>query len=257
MKQRKLLLLLTLFIGVSIFTSCSDDDEDNNKKTQLITFNLTEKESEFKTEEGEKQEVGSYPNYTLYKSSFNDSKNLITFSHYYTSEFGFAGGFTYTNKTDTKTPDYTNLSAITAKGKSGDTYLTGTTGKNAEITIDNTDYAFKEVWVTNTAYAYLVIKEGSKGTSSMPGKDFVEGDYFKLIVTGSTEDGKKVGSLDFYLADYRDGKKEIVNEWKRLDLSPLREATKITFTMDGTDKNEYGLVTPQYFCLDALTLIEK
>lgn len=255
MKQKNLLLLLTLFIGMSTFTSCSDDEDENkDKKTQVITFNLTEQESEFKTDKGEKQEVGSFPNYTLYKSSFSDSKNLVTFTHYYTSESGFAGGFTYTNKTDTKTPAYTNISAITAKGKSGSTYLTSTTGQKTKITIDDPAYAFKEVWITNSTYAYLAIKEGS---ASMPVKDFEEGDYFKLIVTGYTADEKKIGSLDFYLADYRDKKTEIVNTWKRFDLEALKNAAYIEFTMDGTDKSGEYLNTPQYFCMDALTLMEK
>ena len=42
-------------------------------------------------------------------------KNELEFTHSYTPESGFAGGFTYTNKTDITTPGYTNLSAITGK----------------------------------------------------------------------------------------------------------------------------------------------
>ncbi len=256
MKQKNLLLLVVLFIGISTFTSCSDDDEDKNKKIEVITFNLTEKESEFKTDKGDKFGE-SYPGYTLHQYAFNDSKNRVSFSHYYTPETGFAGGFTYTNKTNTKNPNYTNLSAITAKGKSGSTYLTGSTGQETKITINNPEYAFKEMWVTNAAYAYLVIKDGSESGASILGKDFVDGDYFKLIVTGYTAKKEKIGSIDFYLADYRNGKKELVNEWKRIDLGSFKEAEYIEFTMDGTDKNDYGLITPQYFCLDAITLIEK
>lgn len=258
MKQKNLLLLFTLFLGLSIFTSCSDDDEN----ILVITFNgaLKEAESEFKTDKGELDKDHSFPSYNLYHTTFSDAKDLLTLTHSYTPEYGFAGGFTYTNKTDVTTPGSTNISAITGKGKYGETYLTAATGQKTAITLQNPkNYSFKEIWVTNATYAYLAMKEGKDNNE---GKDsfvnqFKEGDYFKLIITGYDAKGQKIGSQDFYLADYRDKKTEIINEWKQIDLSAFHNATHLEFTIDGTDKGDHGLNTPKYFCVDGITLIEK
>ena len=261
MKQKNLLLLFTLFLGLSIFTSCSDDDEKtilNDKKIITITFNdiLKEANSEFKTDKGKLDEKNSSDNYNLYHTTFSDAKDLLTLTHSYTTEYGFAGGFTYTNKTDVSTPGFTNISAITGKGKFGETYLTAATGQKTTITLQNPEnYSFKEIWVTNATYAYLAIKDGNDGFGGA--RKFKEGDYFKLIMTGYDSTNKKIGSQDFYLADYRDKKTEVINEWKQIDLSAFHNATYIEFTMDGTDKGDFGLNTPQYFCVDGITLIEK
>lgn len=88
---------LSLFLLVSVFAfcGCSDDDE---KMEVVISFEnqLTEAESEFKTDLGEKGEV-------YFKYEISDPQKMIQLSHYY-GDWGFGGGFTYTNKTDVKTP---------------------------------------------------------------------------------------------------------------------------------------------------------
>ena len=37
----------------------------------------------------------------------------------------------------------------------------------------------------------------------------------------------------------------------------LQNAVKVKFIPDSSDKNEYGIKTAAYFCLDGITLIEK
>ena len=37
----------------------------------------------------------------------------------------------------------------------------------------------------------------------------------------------------------------------------LKNAVKVKFIPDSSDKNEYGMNTASYFCLDGITLIEK
>ncbi len=251
MKQKKLFLLVTLFLSISFLSSCSSDDET----IRIINFNkqLTASESEFKTDKGVKDEENSWPNYTLYHYTFKSQKNELEFTHSYTPESGFAGGFTYTNKTDITTSGYTNLSAITGKGKLGDTYLTASVGQPTKITINNPDkYSFNEMWITNATYAYLAIKEGY-GVATQ----FKEGDWFKVIITGYDSENKKMGNIDFYLADYRNGKTDILKEWMRIDLGSLREANYLVFSMDSSDKGDWGINTPTYFCADAISLIEK
>ena len=66
-----------------------------------------------------------------------------------------------------------------------------------------------------------------------------------------------MGNIDFYLADYRNGKTDILKEWMRIDLGSLREANYLVFSMDSSDKGDWGINTPTYFCADAISLIEK
>lgn len=246
MKKISLLFLLAVTFA---FAGCNNDDDKND---YVVGFEnrLTELESEFKTTEG--TPVGEWG---YYKSQFTDTYASLSFSHYY-AELGFGGGFTYTNKTDVTTAGFSNISAITGKGKFGKVYLTGSIGNPATITNMNPEqYAFKGTWITNTTYAYLAIKDGNDGFNGL--NKFKNGDWFKLTAVGYSLDNQKIGSVDFYLADFRDGKTKIVNEWEWFDLGTLSTASYITFEMSSTDNGDYGMNTPTYFCLDGITLIEN
>ena len=115
---------------------------------------------------------------------------------------------------------------------------------------------------TNTTYDYLAIKDGNDGAGDY---SIIKGpfsnkdnDWLKLTATGYKADGSKIGSIDFYLADFRNNKQEIVNTWQWFDWSGIKEADYITFEMSSTDNNDNGQMnTPSYFCLDGITLIEK
>ena len=75
---------------------------------------------------------------------------------------------------------------------------------------------------------------------------FTIGDYYKIIATG--DNGKTV---EFYLVDYRNSAERIVvDTWEWFDLTSLGKVKKITFTVDGSRKNDWGTTIPTYFCLD-------
>ena len=99
-------------------------------------------------------------------------------------------------------------------------------------------------YVTNTAYAAAVIKNGNDYARA-----FKDGDYFKLTFTGYLA-GVKLGSVDFYLADFRNGKSLIVKEWTYVELVELTIVDEIRCTLESTDKGDFGMNTPAYFCLD-------
>ena len=46
---------------------------------------------------------------------------------------------------------------------------------------------------------------------------------------------------------------EYLMDWTWCDLSSLGTIDALTFVLDGSQYNEYGLSTPTYFCLDDLT----
>lgn len=102
-------------------------------------------------------------------------------------------------------------------------------------------YKPEYVYVNNTAYAYQSMLYGDSYA-----KKFDADDYFVLKIIGRTEKGEETGHVDFYLA--KDGK--IVNEWTKVDLTPLGAVSYIDFVMDTSDKSKYGMNTPTYFCID-------
>ena len=249
MKKLSLFMLLSLFV----FCACNNDDV---KQEIVVDYNnkLTEPESTFATDKGEIDPTNPYG---MYKYALTDAGNNIEINHFY-SDWGFGGGFTYTNTTDLTTPGYANMSAITGKGKVGVTYLTSktdayTTAQITNLKADN--FVFSGAWVTNTTYAYLAIKDGNDGYLNQT--QFKENDWFKLTAIGYTSDNKVINKVDFYLADYRNNKKEVINNWQWFDWSAIRDAAYIQFEMSSSDNGEYGMKTPAYFSMDAITLIEK
>ena len=77
---------------------------------------------------------------------------------------------------------------------------------------------------------------------------FGQGDYLKLTITA--DNGK---TLDYYLADYRaenEADRYYVKAWEWVDLRELGTVKNLSFTFDGTKKNDYGLTTAAYFCMD-------
>lgn len=78
-----------------------------------------------------------------------------------------------------------------------------------------------------------------------------------MTAIGYQANGSEIGKVDFYLADYRDGKTKVVNTWEWFDWSSIEDADYIQITLSSTDNNDYGMATPSYFCLDGITLIEN
>ena len=242
MKKIFSLLMLT----VVVFCGCSNDDEPTVTVTEkVISFNglLQSAESEYVgPKEGELPEGVYY-----YASEFQDPTQTATFTHYVPATGNyFGGGFTYTNKTDVTTMDYTNSSAITGKGFNGNTYLVcnaDSYSRSAIIKFNNA-VSLKGAYFTNSTYAYLVMRDGNDY-----GKKFTASDWYKIIITGQKA-GTKVASLDVYLA--KDGK--IINEWTWQDLSSLGSVDELTFAFESTDNGQFGINTPTYFCMDALTI---
>ena len=62
-----------------------------------------------------------------------------------------------------------------------------------------------------------------------------------------------MGSVDYYLEDFRDGKSFIEESWAYVDLSSLgRCVNKVEISFSGTDIGEYGLNTPTYCVIDEI-----
>lgn len=246
MKKLSFSFLSLLLFAAFAVTGCNDDD----KATIVLSFEgkLTEEETEFRSESTDK--VGDY-----FVDSFTDNDKTILFPHsyaYWGKERSFSQ-FTYTNKTDTSTVNC--IAAITEKGKVGRTYLCVYADElsPAQFTINVSDVCvMKGAWVTNCAWAYKSMIAGDAFA-----KKFEKGDWFMLTAIGYSAKDVETGRAEIYLANYKSDGDKPVNEWMWFDMRSLRNAVKVKFVLDSKDKNEWGMNTPAYFCMDGITLEEK
>ena len=118
---------------------------------------------------------------------------------------------------------------------------------------DGQEHTVTGFYVTNNLWAYQSIMEGDYSSTPFGGTTGDDPDWFKLTATGKNASGQTIGTLDFYLADYRFANNEedyVVDTWEWFDLSPLGAVHTISFELSSTKNNDYGMLTPAYFCID-------
>lgn len=172
-------------------------------------------------------------------------------------------GFACSSQKDTLTFGYKNLYSCTAGSGASNTAKFGLIHNSATMVCDsillgtNTllsnpygNYSIKSMMVTNSTYAYLSMKNGT--TIS---KKFAADDWFKLIITGYLKN-VQTGQVDYYLADFRNGKTFLSNTWNKVDVSALGQVDKVVFTFDSSDKSGSIINTPLYACIDYIELTQ-
>jgi hypothetical protein len=208
------------------------------------------------------QSVAKFDDLTLAPESFWNGSDLsgsfkssgITFYNSYNKDWQSWIGFAYSSKTDVTTAGYNNqYSAITGSGYAGSSnYAVCYPAPSAEIGFDVTTKA-TGFYVTNSTYAYLSMKNGDQFAKKFGGETGNDPDYFRLMIEALNADGKAVDTVYFYLADFRfadNSKDYILNKWTWVDLSQLKEASKLRFSLSSSD-NSFGYMnTPGYFCMD-------
>lgn len=139
----------------------------------------------------------------------------------------------------------------------GDYVYEGVTYRSSDVKFDGT-YSPKHVYICNTASVVKSLKEGDNYARA-----FKAGDYFTLTFKALDAQGKEIKGQEvtYYLADFRDGKTFINENWEKVDLTALGECNGITFSMETTDKvtydgTTYYANTPTYFALDGLTVAQ-
>lgn len=120
---------------------------------------------------------------------------------------------------------------------------------------------FNSVWVCNTTYGYKVMQNGNEFTNgSLQSKN----GWFKVIFIALDDKGKQIEGkrVEYYLANFDASKKgesglegKIREGWSQVDLSALGDnVSAIAVNFEGSDKNQYGLVTPAYVAIDDLSV---
>lgn len=169
---------------------------------------------------------------------------------FYSEEYG---GCSYSKLTDKETPGPGNQFSV---------YGDGGANKSQQFAVVNVGYnepahfkfgdgqtkTFRNVMVTNNTYAVLSMQNGDSYA-----KKFENGDWFKVIFTGYDAAGEETGKVEFYLADFREGKTYICTTWTEVNLESLDRVNKVTVTFESTDNGQYGMNTPAFVCMDNLT----
>lgn len=243
--MRKLRLpLVALFAAAIAFTSC-EDNGDGHKDPGGDKYTVVDIDFQDITLPTAGYELKA-------DNAYNAGGFAFSYSYEYIAEWDWISwsGFVVSNNKDKTTAGATNQFSVYGNGGAdGSTQfaLVYVSGEGVtEMTYGNSALAeIDYIYVNNSTYAALSIKNGD--TMATP---FGEDDYFKLTVTGYNTTGTKTGSVDFYLADYRDGKTFICEAWTKIDLQPLGSVNKVRFELETTKKNTDGPLTPSYFCLD-------
>jgi len=234
--MKKLNFYLLAIIAGSIFTFSSCEKEKEvfvEKEVQRISFESVElDESGF---------LNDFPD-GLFLSD-------VDFYNYFDNEWLSWEGFAISKKTDRVTPGYDNQYSVyaTSGANGSEKFAVAFAGFNQTTNcrfIGNQEFQFKSLMINNSTYAALEIKNGGLG------KKFADGDWFKIIITGVNAAGKETGSVEFYLADFRNGKSYICQEWTEVNLKSLGKVNKLEFTFESTDNGDWGMNTPGYACID-------
>ena len=173
------------------------------------------------------------------------------FENTYMPEYNYWSEFAYSNRTTTDFvqmyPDQFNNAV--GNGYAGSENYVVAYPYNGSIHVLNKQAdVIDGFYVTNEAWTVDAILNGDGMTPGV----FHKGDYLRVVVTGNHLDGT-TSDLTYYLADYRDEddtEHYYLDTWQWVDLRSLGEVNSISFKLEGSRSNQYGLTTPTYFCLD-------
>lgn len=195
--------------------------------------------------------------------------DFFNFSNEYNEEFDSWTGWAVSTMRDSTTEGFTNqYSAITGSGADdSDTYMVSYQFAEDQVALDNCCFLlggpdYTGISVTNATYPYLSMKNGDAFAKKFGGASGDDPDFLLLTIKGhnnfftSGDDlGPAVDSVEVYLADFRfedNSLDYILDEWLYVDLTPLRDAPTLSFTLASSDVGMFGVNTPTYFCIDNL-----
>ena len=173
------------------------------------------------------------------------------------TQYGYWGGFTASNRTDLNQSGLdAQYTAAAGCGYDGSTQyaVAYTMGVQTDVyAADGQSHTVTGCYVTNNLWTYQDILQGGYGELPYGGTTGNDPDWFKVTATGKNASGQVVGTLDFYLADYRFSNNVddyVLNTWEWFDLSPLGNVATISFSLSSSRGSGYNMITPAYFCMD-------
>ncbi|MBQ0034889.1 MAG: DUF4465 domain-containing protein, partial [Bacteroidales bacterium] len=76
--------------------------------------------------------------------------------------------------------------------------------------------------------------------------------WFKFTEPGKNNRDTTCTGVLFVVDNRKEGNWKYAENWQWMDLSTLGEVDELVFDVDGSDKDDWGLNTPAYFCFDNL-----
>lgn len=243
MKQTKFLTIL-LCAGM-VFTACDENNgmgDSPEKGTAVLTF-----------EENMWNAFIDNPQYNgtlLYGENaknygWQDPKTKLCggMTNAWGGMYGFSeGGVAVSNYIDANTEETRNYEIQLSVPKSNGS-------KNFAVVYCNAGLEFSDgkareivsMDICPTTYTLSIIKNGDGYAKALT----EQGDHLTLSITGYNND-TQTGTVNFTLS--QDG--NFMNGWETKGLSRLGKVTRVSFSMDSNDKNEYGVKAPCYFAFD-------
>lgn len=216
------------------------------------------------------------------KAYYNGSDGAGGFSsqgaHFHNRFTDFGGGFSawegwaYSGVTDVVTPGFGNqYSAYHLPGGGGSGSAKYAVASKFDFDPTQPDLELgritlpagfrpQSVDITNVTYAALSMLQGDGFAKKFGGLGGDEPDYFLLTILGLDGGDNVLGSVPFYLADFRSANSAddyVVDRWTTVDLSPIRQAQALAFVLQSSDVGAFGMNTPAYFALDNLTPVPE
>ena len=182
--------------------------------------------------------------YTINNSIFKNSYDSASFGGF---TMYFWSGFACSAKKDTQTGGFFNQYSVIAGSGALSSKQFALAYDSASVTCsanENGNFKIASAMITNSTYAYLDMLNGSDYS-----KKFTTGDWFKVIITGYLNNVKQ-SSVEYYLADFRDGKSILSKTWQKVDLSSIGTVDRLSLTFDSSDKTGGWMNTPAYACID-------
>jgi len=191
----------------------------------------------------------------------------LTFSYYrgYDSTYGyhFWGGWSFSNMVYPGPTGYdpelqydamapiTPGGGVNGSATYGIVYGEADSTESAEVTVDP-GVEIQGAWVTNTSFGY-----DTMDTGNMFALPLGPGDWLNVTIRGYDSSDALVDSVPVYLADFRSGKSDILEDWQYVDLSPLAGSTRLTFTFDEPEHHKsYGFMNhPSFMAIDDITAV--
>jgi hypothetical protein len=159
---------------------------------------------------------------------------------------GSWNGFAVSTKNDSTTSGWANQYSVIAGSGALNSNQFALVFDTAVMYLPRTMGTQKPVslMITNSTYTYKDMMLGSDFS-----KKFAKDDFFKVIIKGYAG-STLTGTVEFYLADFRDNKQILVKNWTEVSLKTLGEPEMITFGFQSTDVGKWGINTPKYACID-------
>ena len=215
--------------------------------------------------------AGPVPDGSVVEGPFNDdvvvgtfASGPLVFDNAHSLDFGSWTGWAYSNRTDTQTAGFSNqFSAFPGVGASDSATFgiafpdQGDFVGPASITRPADSGWFQSLQVANTTYAALSMLQGDQFAKQFGGPTGNDPDFFLLTITGKDDGDNEIGTIDFYLADYRfpdNSQDYVLDRWETIDLTPVGAATTLEFTLSSSDVGPFGINTPAYVAVDQIVL---